>query len=62
LALDGDRVDAFGHSMAALCRAIESGIEPDHSARRHLATLALLEAAQVSAREARPVSPQAFLA
>ena len=47
--------DGFAGTMGALLRAIETGEEPIHSARRNLASLRLAQAAVESARTGAPV-------
>ncbi len=47
--------DGFAGTMGALLRAIESGEEPIHSARRNLAALRMSQAAIESARSGAPV-------
>ncbi len=49
--------DAFVGTMAQLLTALESGTEPAISGRDNLKTLALVDAAYVSAAESRAVSP-----
>ncbi len=49
--------DAFIGPMADLLRAVETGTEPSCSGRENLATVALVDAAYLSAREHRAVSP-----
>ena len=49
--------DAFIGPMADLLRAVETGTEPFCSGRENLATMALVDAAYLSAREHRAVAP-----
>ncbi len=53
--------DAFAGTMGDLLRALDSGQPPPVSGRDNLRTLALVEAAVLSARERRPVTPSDLL-
>ena len=54
--------DAFSATMGQLLIALESGVEPAIGGRDNLKTMALVEAAILSATEHRPVLPQEILA
>lgn len=54
--------DAFARTMGELLRAISDGTPPEHSANDNLGTMALLEAAYLSAHEHRSVAMTEFLA
>ena len=49
--------DAFIGTMAQLLVALETGKEPEISGRDNLKTMALVEAAYLSAEQSRMVSP-----
>jgi predicted dehydrogenase len=49
--------DAFAGPMASLLVALEQGTEPEISGRDNLGTMALVDAAYLSAKEKRAVSP-----
>ena len=53
--------DAFGGTMAQLLIALEDGSEPTISGRDNLKTMALVEAAYLSAREHRAVAPEEIM-
>jgi predicted dehydrogenase len=53
--------DAFAYTMEALMRAVADGVEGELSGRDNLRTMALLEAAYLSAREHRAVDPSELL-
>jgi predicted dehydrogenase len=53
--------DAFAHTMAALLRAVADGTDGELSGQDNLRTMALLEAAYLSAREHRAVEPSELL-
>ena len=53
--------DAFAGTMGQLLIALETGEDPAIGARDNLCTLALVEAAVLSAAEHRTVSPQEII-